>query len=110
MIEDATLILPRLFVQLLLGSSWLILAVWNIGFCWHVHFFRDCAKVPQMPFSSLDSWHPEDLWKWMNVQRKAGFELLAISHNANLSDGWMCASPARDRDRAVLFPGKTEAI
>ncbi len=52
-------------------------------------FFRDCAKVPQMPFSMLDSWHPEDLWKWMDGQRKAGNELLAISHNANLSDGWM---------------------
>jgi len=52
-------------------------------------FFRDCAKVPSMPYSSLDSWHPEDLWKWMDGQRRAGNELLAISHNANLSDGWM---------------------
>jgi hypothetical protein len=52
-------------------------------------FFRDCAKVPELPFSMLDSWHPEDLWKWMDTQRKAGNELLAISHNANLSDGWM---------------------
>jgi hypothetical protein len=52
-------------------------------------FFKDCAKVPDMPYSSLDSAHPEDLWKWMDSQRKAGNELLAISHNANLSDGWM---------------------
>ncbi|HEX8800971.1 MAG TPA: DUF3604 domain-containing protein, partial [Terriglobales bacterium] len=52
-------------------------------------FFRDCAKVPEQPYSMLDSWHPEDLWKWMDVQRKAGNELFAISHNANLSDGWM---------------------
>jgi hypothetical protein len=52
-------------------------------------FFRDCDKVPVMPYSALDSWHPEDLWKWMDTQRKAGNELLAISHNANLSDGWM---------------------
>ena len=52
-------------------------------------FFRDCAKVPEMPFTAFDSWHPEDLWKWMDAQRQAGNELLAISHNANLSDGWM---------------------
>ena len=52
-------------------------------------FFRDCAKVPEMPFSSMDNNHPEELWKWMDAQRKAGNELLAISHNANLSDGWM---------------------
>ena len=52
-------------------------------------FFRDTTHVCDMPFSALDSWHPEDLWKWMDAQRKAGNELLAISHNANLSDGWM---------------------
>ena len=42
-----------------------------------------------MPYSALDSCHPEDFWNWMDAQRKAGNELLAISHNANLSDGWM---------------------
>src|SRR6516162_206590 len=49
-------------------------------------FFRDSAHVPEMPFTAIDSKHPEDLWKWMDSQRKAGNELLAISHNANLSD------------------------
>jgi hypothetical protein len=52
-------------------------------------FFRDCTHLPPMPYTSLDSNHPEDLWNWMDTQRKAGNELLAISHNANLSDGWM---------------------
>jgi hypothetical protein len=52
-------------------------------------FFKDCAKVPQPPFSSIDSTHPEDLWRWMDAQRKARNELVAISHNANLSDGHM---------------------
>jgi len=52
-------------------------------------FFKDCAKVPAMPFSALDSFHPVDLWNWMDGQRKAGNDLLAISHNANLSDGRM---------------------
>ena len=52
-------------------------------------FFKDCGKVPTMPFSSLNSYHPVDLWNWMDGQRKSGNELLAISHNANLSDGRM---------------------
>src|SRR5262245_20894382 len=52
-------------------------------------FFKDCAKVPAMPFSALDSFQPSELWSWMDGQRKGGNELLAISHNANLSDGRM---------------------
>jgi hypothetical protein len=52
-------------------------------------FFRACDKVPDYPFSALDSSRPTDLWMWMDAQRKAGNELLAISHNANVSDGWM---------------------
>jgi hypothetical protein len=52
-------------------------------------FFKDCAKVPDLPFSAIDSVHPEDLWNWMDGQRKAGNEVLAISHNANLSNGIM---------------------
>ena len=52
-------------------------------------FFRACDKVPPYPFSSLDSNKPTELWNWMDAQRKAGNELLAISHNANVSDGWM---------------------
>lgn len=50
-------------------------------------FFRDGGKLPKMPFSSFDSQAPEDLWAWMDKQREAGIELLAISHNANVSDG-----------------------
>ncbi len=52
-------------------------------------FFRDCTHIPEMPFSSMDDNHPEALWNWMDSQRKGGNELLAISHNANVSDGWM---------------------
>src|SRR5215831_6594489 len=52
-------------------------------------FFKDCAHVPAAPFSALDSSIPSDLWTWMDGQRKAGNDLLAISHNANLSDGRM---------------------
>jgi hypothetical protein len=35
-------------------------------------FFKDCAKVPVQPFSSLDSVDPTDLWNWMDGQRKQG--------------------------------------
>ncbi len=52
-------------------------------------FFRDSKKVPQVPFSPLDSTDPRELWAWMDQQRAAGNELLAISHNANLSNGTM---------------------
>jgi len=52
-------------------------------------FFRDSKQVPTVPFTSIDSQHPEDLWNWMDGQRKQGNELLAISHNANLSNGIM---------------------
>ena len=51
--------------------------------------FKDTKKVPSLPFSAIDSDQPEELWKWMDGQRKAGNEVLAISHNANLSDGVM---------------------
>ncbi len=64
-------------------------------------FFRDCAKVPEMPFSSIDSSHPEDLWSWMDAQRKAGNELLAISHNANLSDGHMYPIDVDSKGRPI---------
>src|SRR5215472_6286089 len=52
-------------------------------------FFRNCTHIPEIPFSSMDDNHPESLWNWMDTQRKAGNTLLAISHNANVSDGWM---------------------
>jgi hypothetical protein len=64
-------------------------------------FFRECAKVPAMPFSALDSKHPVDLWSWMDGQRKAGNELLAISHNANLSDGRMFPTEVDTKGRPI---------
>ena len=64
-------------------------------------FFKDCGKVPPQPFSALDSSNPVDLWSWMDGQRKAGNELLAISHNANLSDGRMFPTEVDTKGRPI---------
>jgi hypothetical protein len=45
-------------------------------------------KAP-LPFSSLDSNKPEDLWTYLESVRKAGYEALAIPHNGNASNGLM---------------------
>ncbi len=63
--------------------------------------FKDSRKVPEVPFTSIDSVHPEDLWNWMNTQRQAGNELLAISHNANLSDGIMFPLEVDSKGRPI---------
>jgi hypothetical protein len=54
--------------------------------------FRDGkAKADQVfPFSSWNSEDPEKLWAWMaSYEKKTGGKLLAIPHNANLSNGRM---------------------
>jgi hypothetical protein len=54
--------------------------------------FRDGkARADQIfPFSSWNSEDPEKLWAWMEgYEKKTGGKLLAIPHNANLSNGRM---------------------
>ena len=53
----------------------------------NVYFRGDTGPV--VPFSSFDSYYPEDLWTYQEIQRNAGHENLAIPHNGNVSDGWM---------------------
>jgi hypothetical protein len=56
--------------------------------------FRDGkAKTEQVkPFSAFDSENPEDLWRWLQAyEDKTGGDVLAISHNGNLSGGNMFA-------------------
>lgn len=47
------------------------------------------GKVSGVPFSAFNSQDPEDLWDWMDKERAKGIELLAIPHNANVSNGLM---------------------
>jgi hypothetical protein len=51
-------------------------------------FFRG-DKLPELIYSALNSDKPEDLWTWMEAQRKTGIDVFAISHNGNLSNGLM---------------------
>ena len=53
-------------------------------------------QISDIPFSSFDSQDPEALWKWMEVQRAEGIDLIAIPHNANMSDGLMYSSTTFD--------------
>lgn len=61
--------------------------------------FRSAA-VPATPFSSRDSERPEDLWAFLDAQRAAGIEGMAVPHNSNASDGRMFA--LRDSDGNAL--------
>ena len=47
------------------------------------------AEAPDIPFSRLDSYNPEDLWARMDEWRADGFEAIAIPHNTNGSGGRM---------------------
>jgi hypothetical protein len=52
--------------------------------------FKDDA--PTRLFTTLDSPEPSDLWVWMDGQRGAGRDVLAIPHNSNASNGRMFAA------------------
>ncbi len=47
------------------------------------------GKVSGMPFTGFNSKNPEHLWAWMDKERAKGVEVLAIPHNANMSNGVM---------------------
>lgn len=58
-----------------------------------VIFKDDAAKTSQIiPFSSMDSRNPEDLWAFLQrYEELTGGQVLAIPHNPNLSNGEMFA-------------------
>lgn len=55
----------------------------------HRNVIFEGSTAPDLPFSAGDSRDPEDLWAWMDEQRAAGFDALAIPHNSNGSNGEM---------------------
>jgi len=47
------------------------------------------GEVPSRPFSARDSQSPSKLWSYLDSARASHGDVLAIPHNANLSDGRM---------------------
>lgn len=54
------------------------------------------TEVPDLPYSSIESEDPRDLWTALEAQRERGMDNLAIPHNGNLSDGRMYDRVAYD--------------
>lgn len=54
------------------------------------------SRVPELPFSSVDSEDPRDLWAALDAQRKLGMQVFAIPHNGNVSGGLMYDRVAYD--------------
>lgn len=54
--------------------------------------YRDGGDIARrmVPYTTAESFNPEDLWKWMaNYEQATGGQVLAIPHNGNMSNGTM---------------------
>ena len=74
-------------------------------------FRDDAATVTKMPpFSAYDSLRPEDMWAFLErYQEKSGGQVMAIPHNANVSDGKMFARTTSDGSALTTAWAKTRA-
>jgi hypothetical protein len=55
----------------------------------HRNIVYRSAAAPDLPFTSIQSDNPEDLWAQLDKERASGMESIAIPHNANVSNGLM---------------------
>ena len=62
---------------------------------------EDSRQVTGTPFQLSRFSGPHRLWNWMDAQRAGGSELLAISHNPNLSDGHMFPIDVNEKGRPI---------
>ncbi len=101
--------IPEFNQPLLLRSAWEIYAAIPdkyykpgkftsfVGFEWtsmpqaqNLHrcvIFAD--KGPAMPYTAFESVDPEELWRYLEGERKLGLDVIAVPHNGNVSNGLM---------------------
>jgi hypothetical protein len=49
-------------------------------------------KGPAMPYTAFESVDPEELWRYLEGERKLGLDVIAVPHNGNVSNGLMFAT------------------
>jgi len=49
-------------------------------------------KGPALPYTAFQSVEPEDLWRYLEGERKLGLDVIAVPHNGNVSNGLMFAT------------------
>jgi len=49
-------------------------------------------KGPALPYTAFQSVDPEDLWRYLDGERKLGVDVIAVPHNGNVSNGLMFAT------------------
>lgn len=65
----------------------------------HRNVIFGTGGIPELPFTSIDSENPEDLWDWLDTIRNYGTKVLAIPHNSNISNGLMFADQQWNGDK-----------